>query len=804
MSVPSILQNKPLLHPTDMNIQSEILFPIQFNQRSTRFVFDNKGVLDSNSRINLAVVIQPEPSSQTPAVLTEELATTDAERVRPITSDYAQFETRAYRINGGAFPQFTAATVSTLDFTDAEILPELGDGLVVGDQILDVDNNNMSTVTSIVSSAGTTVVSVSPDLPVAPTPGGKVNFFSRGRYLIDEDPATSNVPPSSVDDYYNGQMVRLGLTVNDNVYPLQSDIVQARVLNYFSTGIAGQNVLTIDRTTLVLASDGTSPLGDAQNILSMTGDVERTRLGCVYNPYSIVLGVAQAEVDGFWDGYFATASQNVSPEGTPIKVVKYWADGAVALAQGVAEGINVINPANRTAYLEREGRFFDGWVVQVGTGGQTSVTMELGEQFIKGMLPISTGVSSLIRRAVLTIGGREVSSLDAVGHFTTITNLLNSQEHRQKILYHLEGVNDAMTFRDSAAGEDGYIGLVDGDIEDEVFITIPKALEIRDLVETTPRFSIALSSLIPMMKGVKLPLFAINQEVSLLIEWSADLDGHRIISHRPEGIGHIKTDIVESECFMMCDYLYYDKEMMAVMQEIQENDWVLPYEDVITIDAQLAALAEEPSGATPFNFTRTSTDTLLYLGGKTVRSILVQKQSDNPTFTNIGNNKLEGIYNSRSFQRPETYNLLVDNVPFYDTDLTLNGLHYQEFARCFDTPLQIPNARYSMANMVNEDFDFDRNNADGYITDKPFGGVETTVDVSQSRALTGNQNYYGINLGNAAGIGVKMSNLPAIFRHTTQRKSTNEEWSDSILYKFYATIKRGMAIRQGGFVMTVE
>ena len=44
MSVPSILQNKPLRRPVDMNIQSEILYPIQFNQHSTRFVFDNKGI----------------------------------------------------------------------------------------------------------------------------------------------------------------------------------------------------------------------------------------------------------------------------------------------------------------------------------------------------------------------------------------------------------------------------------------------------------------------------------------------------------------------------------------------------------------------------------------------------------------------------------------------------------------------------------------------------------------------------------------------------------------------------------------
>ena len=53
-------------------------------------------------------------------------------------------------------------------------------------------------------------------------------------------------------------------------------------------------------------------------------------------------------------------------------------------------------------------------------------------------------------------------------------------------------------------------------------------------------------------------------------------------------------------------------------------------------------------------------------------------------------------------------------------------------------------------------------------------------------------------------MGVKMSNLPVIFRHITERKATNDEYSDPITYKFYATIKRGMGIRRGGMVMVSD
>lgn len=797
MSVPSILQNKPLLHPTDMNIQSEILFPIQFNQRSTRFVFDNKGVLDSNSRINLAITIDETPAQDFDA---GETLVMDGASVAVPTSDYAQFNTTAVEyVLGAGDIAATGGSTTTAVIAVADMTELVTAGLVIGDQIYNVTAGvtEISTITIL----DATTATFAPAL-TAIVATNVLKVFSRTKYSITIDANTSNTNPSDVADYYVGQKVRLGLNDDGNTALLSTGIVQADIIKYTSSDAEG-SIITIDPATLFLASDGTTVLGGVQKKLTLTGTHGLNKHGSIYNPFSVVLTL-QDKTDGFWDGYLLTASLNVSPDEVPVRVRKYFQSSATALAQGPKDGIKVINPPNETAYLIRTSEdFTDGWVLQLGTGGESDITMTLTAQHTRGMLPISTGVSSLIRRAVLTIGGREVSSLDAVGHFNTITNMLNSTEYRQKMLFHLEGVNDGMTFRDSALGTDGFIGLVDGHVVDEEIISIPQALEIRNTLATTPRFSIPLSNLIPMMKGVKLPLFAINQEVALLIEWANDRDGHRIISHRPQGHLYTPTTISQAECYMMCDYLYYDAEMLAIMKDIERNDWTLPYEDVITIDAQLSAIVA-PTGATPNDFTRTETSTLLYLGGKTVRSIIVQKQSDNPTYTNIGNNKLEGIYNSRSFQRGETYNLLVDNNPFYDTDLALNGLHYQELSRCFDTHLQIPNARYSMADMVDATFDFDRDTADGYITDRRFGGVEVGVNVPQSRALTGNQNYFGINLGNAGGVGVRISNLPLIFRHTLERKATNEEYSDSILYKFYATVKRGMAVRAGGMVVVSD
>ena len=65
------------------------------------------------------------------------------------------------------------------------------------------------------------------------------------------------------------------------------------------------------------------------------------------------------------------------------------------------------------------------------------------------------------------------------------------------------------------------------------------------------------------------------------------------------------------------------------------------------------------------------------------------------------------------------------------------------------------------------------------------------------KALSGNQNYFGIRLSNGAGVGREMSNLPVIFRHITERKATNHEYSQTLHYKFFVDITKAMAIDGG-------
>ena len=796
MSVPSILQNKPLRRPVDMNIQSEILYPIQFNQYSTRFVFDNKGILDSNSRLNLAVSVNKEEAEEEGP---ENSLTDAATVVMPTAVDAAMFKGAQLLLTSGDVTA-TGGTTTTAIISAADMTDIKGRGVKLDDQIAITVAGRLNEVSAITGLSDTTIT-FSPAIAGAVANTNTFKVYSSTIFEVETDGAGTVL--SEVANYYEGMWIRIGAGEGDGTASAGSTgITRGYIKKYDTTTTPHQIVVNPRQITTSDAAWGDT---NKKNLLLNTTATNKQL--AIYNPKSIVMPAAMDQPEEYWNGWNLTADGNCLPTGLKTTVIRYYQTTAEAVAD-TKNGINILAAPNRIAYLSKTFNTSLGWDLIVGTGGVSAITMNKHQEFASSMFPISTGVASLIKRAVLTVGGREVSSLDSVGHFNTITNMLNSTEYREKILFHLQGVNDGMRFSNSINtnahpnGLNGFIELAHGKKVDKQIITMPDALKLGGTAATTPRFSLPLSDLIPMLKGVKLPLFAINQEVSLLIEWSEDINGHRIVQETEYGSTYEKTVIQESECFIMTDYLYYESEMDAVLDEINKNDWTLPYEDVITIDAQLPALTVEPGGTTPDDFTKTETDTLLYLGGKTVRNILVQKQSGNTVITGgIGNNRLEGIYNSRGFQRPETYNLMIDNKPFYDNDLTLSGLQYQEIARCFDTHLQMPFARYSLANAVNDDYDLDRNTG-GYISNKKFldaGHAGSALPVS--RALNGNQNYFGINIGNPSGNGETMSPLPLIFRHTTERKATNSEWDDPITYKFYATIKRGMGIRRGGMVV---
>tara|TARA_R110002072_G_scaffold155457_1_gene305751 strand:- start:4851 stop:7355 length:2505 start_codon:yes stop_codon:yes gene_type:complete len=825
-----ILDNRPLSHPTDMNIQSEILHPIQFNQKSTKFVFDNKGVLDSNSRLNLAITRAEQTSinvtgSGAAAVLGT-IATTNISVASMDSQELLGTQAPMLDVNGNSFRAQATGSSSTAVKTlaaDLEIIQvifgnkasNVTAAIAKGLQVANVTKSSgagISLVTAIDLTTG--VITCDPALASGtPDNNDRIMLLQTDEFWIAKGTGTMDV--STTENYYAG--MEIYYQVNDGgagaATIMKADIVTSKEGSLAGVG----DRIIITTTNRRLATNDAITAGTHNKLALMgvyfqntAGDATGTlsansKLLTIFNPHSATLAVGAgedgAQATGHWNGYALTTTggtdlATIGGASTPRTrklIYRYFLTAAEAAAHTPDVNLHPLEGKPSIVYFTKAS---PKWVV--GPNAQT-YTMAKHEYPVTTMLPISTGVASLIKRAILTIGGREVSSLDEVGHFNTIKNLLNSTEHRQKIDFHIKGINDGMAYKKNVAGIDGFIGMKLS--SDTTEVGVPLQIKIQSTIGETPEFSLALSDLIPMLRGVKLPLFAMKQEVALFIEFSEDINGHRVCEELQSGYTYEKTTIHEESCFLMTDYLYYDEEIDALQTEINRGGWKMPYNDMITINSTLNKLAVEPAQASPHNFTKTETNTLLYLGGKTINSIIVQKQGGNADLLlNVGNNRLEGIYNSRGLQRPESYNLLVDNVPIYDSDIRLSGLQYQEFSRVYDNHLEIPFARYSLADVVNAEYNF-VNRDGGYITDQRFNDVSTEPlkekGVRLCKALSGNQNYFGIRLSNGAGVGREMSNLPVIFRHITERKATNHEYSQTLHYKFFVDITKAMAIDGG-------
>ena len=70
-ALPSVLQTKTLERPENQDINTDILRPVNFSQTGAKFVFERKGILDSNSQLQLAqiVVDSADPTNFTGSVL---------------------------------------------------------------------------------------------------------------------------------------------------------------------------------------------------------------------------------------------------------------------------------------------------------------------------------------------------------------------------------------------------------------------------------------------------------------------------------------------------------------------------------------------------------------------------------------------------------------------------------------------------------------------------------------------------------------------------------------------------------------
>ena len=683
--VPSILQTGLLKTPTNMNVETSLLYPVSITQKRAKFVFDRKGVLNSNSRLQLRSF------SENPSY--EELTGTSEGMVH---------------YGNPLLPVINAAGAAANNILSLHTIAAGQNGCVV--------SAGGAGAAHPLKDANGITEEVLTDLAANPT-----HYAIAARKTATATQVANNITGIAV----NGAKTQLTFT--------------------FAAAVAG------NWANANLAAGGVCEV-------------------VLYDMTKLQLTAAQDKgaIANSWVEWFITAKDLSDAEATASDATLHTVSFAVAEKHDLVKADLGTATTGATHY---------------GKGADLSIAKEL-EGSNESFFPIATGAIALVQTATLEIGGRRISTLEEVGQYNTIKHLALSNEYRDQVASVQEGVLNTMVGSTLGATTLSHS-------------TVPKQQAISNAATLASKFSVALSDLIPMLKGLRLPLFLMEQEVALHIDFTDGTEGKSILHHTHTPFRYLPGghSIDTKECVVMADYLFFPAEMAAIESQINSGAGLsIPYDDILTINAveEEAGAAAAPDTA----FINKIYSKAIALAGKRCSNVIVQLARPAADF-----NKLLGVYYSKDYQRPSSYNFIMDGAkPYYTNDIANPAVKYGEVSKCINNPLQVSNQRYTFSNTVSTATPY---SASTFQT--PASGAfkinGTFEGVAEETELTGTAHYMGIDFtlksGSASVVGKKFGNLPMFFKHDTNRVQQNGEAQGQNPLRFYCGIQKIFNIRKG-------
>ena len=176
--------------------------------------------------------------------------------------------------------------------------------------------------------------------------------------------------------------------------------------------------------------------------------------------------------------------------------------------------------------------------------------------------------------------------------------------------------------------------------------------------DVTAVFAVKLSELFPMARSLQLPLYLIQEPVSIEIEWA---DKDQGVSYITEEIGGTSNTsglrIATTQVKFLADYLTYSDDRMAEMgaQVMSEDGHQMPYNDLNLYSTQTSAIAPPGAGGPPV---RTDVNREIGLSSRVVKNIM---WSDRVTAPTDSRESLLGIYRSDAYCQPDEFNLRIND-----------------------------------------------------------------------------------------------------------------------------------------------
>ena len=233
--------------------------------------------------------------------------------------------------------------------------------------------------------------------------------------------------------------------------------------------------------------------------------------------------------------------------------------------------------------------------------------MSSGDTAATGFFPLGIGVMSLIERATLKVGNKTINEIDDWNHYQAYRSMFVSNENNKerelcttgRALCYDFAYNNASATLTGALTAPALVGTGESNTSAEKYqidvnrqvdavldrsggantniTTLPDFVTTTNVADTAPEFQINLSDLFPFLKQNQLPLYMVDEQISIELRMSPMSQNERLC-YSGGDTPFTNPSIDLTKCKLVADYVFYPTEIMAAYQQ-QNQDLTFTYMD---------------------------------------------------------------------------------------------------------------------------------------------------------------------------------------------------------------------------------
>jgi len=198
------------------------------------------------------------------------------------------------------------------------------------------------------------------------------------------------------------------------------------------------------------------------------------------------------------------------------------------------------------------------------------IQLSLNNPGEKSSLPVGVGIYSLIQRCRLSIGTHTVSETDDLNHLMGYRSMFIEQDKNKERETYLTSrvhaleiqLDNSSKAQSNTNGSDYRMDtLLEPNMEDDG-VTGDVDLQNEINLENTPEFSVALDELFPILKNESLPLYMIDEQVSIELHFTPNTNNSRGIIE-VGGTNDLSFPINTTKSKLISDHIYYPNDVMT-------------------------------------------------------------------------------------------------------------------------------------------------------------------------------------------------------------------------------------------------